>query len=218
MIHRSTISNLPRGMGGVLGIFARNSFLTQYSQWKVIGVRIADLTVFSSIPDSTDTVMDVVLRLSKMNFELNETAVAAIHGVEKFDNGETIYKIPFYMTGTTLTTQDFSPALVVDENQEILNTLYAPADGLCITLYIRKICGVSGEEINKSYLLEVDQAQDTVPVAVSGMPVSKVYFNVEDRGVSEDLEFVFDGPESEYQAFSQMITQVAPQQLANLVK
>ncbi len=218
MIHRSTISNLPRGMGGVLGIFARNSFLTQFSQWKVIGVRIADLTVFSSIPESTDTVMDVVLRLSKMNFELNETAVNAVHGVEKFDTGEVIYKIPFYMTGTTLTTKDFSPALIADEDKEILNTLYAPADGLCITLYVRKICGVSGEEINKSYLLEVDQAENTVPVAVSGAPRAKVYFNVKDCGVSEDLEFVFDGPESEYQSFSQMLLQVAPQQLANLVK
>lgn len=215
-MNHSSISNLPRGMGAVLGIFARNSFLVQYARWKVIGVSISDLNVFSNIHDSTDTVMDVTLRLSKMDFTVDESALANIHGAQKFESG--IYKVPFFMTGTKLSTDDFAPALKVVNPSVILSTLYAPADGLRVCLYIRKICGVSSEEINKSYISEIEEdVSDVVPVAASGKPLAKVYYKVTDKGISEDLDFFFDGPEEEFEAFKQMMCETVPQMLRNVV-
>lgn len=203
MIKHYCISNLHRGMGAVMGCFVRNSYLVQNEDWKVVGVRIGDLNVFSTIPDSTDTVMDVTMKLSQMKFVFDEEAAKRVPGVEVFSaDGEYVYKVPFYLTGSELNTDGFGDVLKVHNPSTILKLLYAPAEGLCVTLYFRKAVGVASEEINKSILVQVEKDMTgVVALASTSTPNSKVYYKVVDTGTKEDLLFTFEGHEEDFEKF-----------------
>lgn len=61
---------LPVGMGATLGQFIRRSVYCQRAKWDIIGFRINDLHEFSTIPNSTDMVTDLLPKFKDMHFTL----------------------------------------------------------------------------------------------------------------------------------------------------
>lgn len=61
---------LPKGMGATIGNFVRRSVYCQRKKWDIIGFRLNDLHEFSTIPNSTDMVTDLLVRLNDLKFTL----------------------------------------------------------------------------------------------------------------------------------------------------
>lgn len=204
------LHGLCKGMGNILGIFLRNSYFTQNSPWRIIGVQISDLNIFDTIPGTTDTVMDLVLKLSKMKFSFNPDAVTENQTVKKFSltTGD-IYSLQF-LAASSITSDVFKGVLDIADFEEFIHVLNPNKCGLDITLYIKKVSGVSSEELSKMYINEIGALEgkilnSVVPVACSGIPNVNIFYKIQDKGPTEDLVFTFDGNDEDFKEFKRII-------------
>lgn len=205
------LSNLNRGLGGVIGIFARNSYLIQSKRWKIIGAQIGNFNVFDTITGSTDTAMDIMLKLSTLDFTFNPGSIDSGADIKKFEcTSGDIYQVSFVFSGTIVTTNDFRPVIVSEQDTSIIKLITADKLGIAITLYIKEVSGVISEELNKVCISELTSqhgidTQKVIPIACSGRPTAKVYYTVTENGPQEDLDFYFEGKESEFLEFKKCI-------------
>lgn len=224
MTHQLTLCDLVKGLGNTIGIFARNAYLVSIRRWRVIGIQVGDYKVFQLVASSTDSVMDIALRFALADFDFNPSAASKLPNVQVAHTSDgDVYRIPFQFYGKVIAPEDFSPAFKFRTDEPFFREVNAESKGIELTLYVKQVCGVASEEINKAYLAETGSElaidmSNVVSLAATGKPPVKVYFNVEDKGLTEDLHLYFDGTDEEFTEFKDLIGDNMIYNIAKLVK
>lgn len=224
MTHQLTLPDLVKGLGNTIGIFARNAYLVSVRRWRVIGIQVGDYKVFQMVASSTDSVMDIALRFALAEFDFDPAEASKIPTAQSANTSDgVVYRIPFQFYGKTIAPQDFSPAFKFRSDEPFFREVTAESKGIELILYVKQVCGVASEEINKAYLAEVGSelaidVSNIVALAATGKPPVKVYFKVEDKGLTEDLHFFFDGTDEEFEEFKELIADNMIYNLAKLVQ
>lgn len=194
--------NLPRGMGAVLGVFIRNSWMLQHKQPTIIGVRCGDKNIFDTFNDSTEVVTDPILKLALADYKIDMAKVMAA-GERLGPDTAPIYRVKILKATDCFTTDELAPYVLIEDKQELIRSLYqTAANDFIMELYIRETGSVTSEDVNKSYLFEAGiTAPQVVPVASSNRTTSTVTYTLESDDISDTLTVIYQGSEDDFADF-----------------
>lgn len=193
--------NLPLGMGATIGQLIRRSMYCQRQKWDIIGFRINDLHEFSTIPNSTDMVIDMLPKFKDMHWRLNAELESILSknledetnmkfNLERFANSVSIFRkvkesaedkdttimsISLFVDNVAFSSDDLKEWMDID-SKVVFCQMLTPTR-LRITLYLMRVQGsISSEESYASI--------SSVGITASGNSVSEqiIYLPGSNRG------------------------------------
>lgn len=208
--------DLPKGMGSCLGAFVRTSWMLLHKRYTIIGFNLNDLNPLECIPETTTLVTDVTLKLATTPYRIEESSLVESAQVRKSSVDDMpIYEITIFKQTDSLSTADLAPYVSFEQPEVFVKTLYPMEFNL--KLYIKPSVSYVTEEVNKSYLNESPfDCSKTVAMASNNRTSAKVYFNLEDFEVTENLTIIFEGDEAYYNAFVDVVKSLTPEYLSKI--
>lgn len=167
------ISGLPIGMGATIGNFIRRSVLCQRVKWDIVGFSLNDLHEFSTVPESTDTLVEFLPKLKDLKFTLKSELENEIKAgtLVKFADTVSLYSAAdsegahHTIIGITLISQ-------CDEiNSTLFNRWFVMSNEIefCkmlkpirvkLTLYLMQVQGFVSSEESYAYLCSAGLTED----------------------------------------------------------